>query len=80
MIGREQSRCAVLFTSWLLRMKRHEGHDQSGGCVAAEKTISLRQNNPNAGVGRAQGGAESGWPPTNDQDVRFGSELRDARR
>jgi hypothetical protein len=70
----------LFFASLLLRMKGHEGHNESGRCIAAEKTIALRQYNPRTGLGGPQGCTEPGWPSADNQDIGFGGESGDARR
>jgi hypothetical protein len=80
MIGRKQRGRALFFPSLLLRMKGHEGHDKSGRCIAAEKTIALCQYNPRASLGGPQGCPEPGWAAADNQDIGFGGELCDARR
>ena len=65
---------------WTLRVKRHQRHDESCGCVAAKKTVALGQDNAGAGVGGAQGGAEARRSAADNQNVRLGSKLRGARR
>jgi hypothetical protein len=80
MIGRKQGGRALFFPSLLLRMKGHEGHNESGRCIAAEKTIALRQDNPRTGLSGPQRRTEAGWAAADHQDIGFGGELCDARR
>jgi hypothetical protein len=79
MIGGKQRGRALFFPSLLLRMKGHEGHNESGGCIAAKKTIALCQYNARTSLGGPQGCAEPGRPAADNQDIGFGRELRDAR-
>ena len=70
MIGRKQTWSLPCFSRLLLlRMKGHEGHNESRRCIAAEKTIALCQDNPRTGVGGPQRRAEPGWPAADNQDI-----------
>ena len=79
-VGREQLGGTRLLERGPLGVERHQRHDQRCGRVAAEEAVALGEDDPGAGLGRAQRRADAGRPAADHEDVDLGGDQGGARR
>jgi hypothetical protein len=75
-VGGQECGGAFPFRSRLLRVERHERHDERGGGVAAEEAVALGEHHLRARVGRGDCRAEPGRPAADHQHIGFSGQER----